>query len=156
MGRLWLQTSEGKKIHIPIVEEDVNTPDTAILIPDTFKTRDRCYSGQIQINHPTLGTITINFDPPGRTGSCNQCGQCCSHLITDCKENICGYVIDGNYHRCQYLTILKGQNKGIGQINGTECKIRTTIFDIVKGCVFFPETAAEIANFPACGFSFGV
>lgn len=160
MGKIWLQTSDGKLIHLPIMGDDFNTPDDAVKIPVSIlgTGRDRCYSGQVSISHPTYGSVTFNFDPAGRTGSCNQCGECCSHTVANCPNPTnCGYVLtnDELYHACQYLTIFKGSNKGIGKVGGTECSIRTTILDVFKGCAFFPDQASDIVNCPHCGFSFG-
>ena len=153
MGSIYLQTSGGKNIHLPIVGADFNTPDSPVLLNvSVLGTRNRCYSGQVAIIIPTMGTITFDFDPPGRTGTCNQCGQCCSHPVASCPSpGKCDFVVVSGIHRCQYLTVLP---KGIGKANGTECSIRATIFNQLKGCVLFPTTAAQIANCPACGFSF--
>ena len=134
MGKIWLQTSDGSLIHLPIVEPDVNTPDSPVKIPvSTISAADRCLSLNRSVNLSAygLGTVTLNFNPPGRTGSCNQCGQCCVH--------------------CVYLKV----KTKIGKPNGTECSIRSNIFNVAKGCLLFPQTASEIANCPACGFTFG-
>jgi len=41
MGKIWVQTSSGKIIHLPIVEDDVNTPDDTIKIPTGVFISDR-------------------------------------------------------------------------------------------------------------------
>ena len=33
MGKIWLETTDGRLIHLPIVEDDFNSPDDAIRIP---------------------------------------------------------------------------------------------------------------------------
>lgn len=158
MGVLWLQTTDGKLIHVPIVGADINTPDSPTKVPTSiFSTAaNRCLNGQYNVDMSAygLGTVTVNLGPPGRTGTCNQCGECCSHPIASCPDpgGNCGYVLSGAYHKCQYLTI---QARGIGKSNGTECSIRATLLDRFKGCVLFPESASDIANCPACGFTFG-
>lgn len=153
MGVIWLQTTDGKLIHIPIVGADYNTPDTPTKIPTSiFDTEaNRCMNGTYNVNIPGVGTVTIDLDPPGRTGSCNACGQCCSHPAAGCAGG-CGYVTDGAFHRCTYLTI---KPRGIGKSNGTECSIRATILNVSKGCVMFPTDASDIVGYDACGFTFG-
>ena len=110
MGKIWVQTSSGRTIHLPIVEDDVNTADDPIVLPEILSV-NRCYDSNIQVVHPTLGTITFEFAPLGRTGSCNQCGVCCSHPVADCPhpEGDCGYLPhpDIDFHVCQYLVINK-------------------------------------------------
>jgi len=41
MGKIWVQTPSGKIIHLPIVEDDVNTPDDTIKIPTGVFISDR-------------------------------------------------------------------------------------------------------------------
>jgi len=160
MGKIWFQTSDGKNIHIPVVGEDVNTPSNPIVLSGiALATQNRCLSSQISIVHPTYGSITLDFTAPNRTGSCNQCGQCCSHTAANCLTPAsCAYVPVTNnkvdYHACQYLTILPGGNKGIGKTNGTECSIRSSILNQFKGCALFPQKASDVASFSACGFTF--
>lgn len=161
MGKIWLQTPDGKQIHLPVVGADVNTPDSPVKIPTTvLVTQNRCLSGQVQVTTPT-GTITLDFSAPGRTGSCIQCGQCCTHPIANCPDagGVCGYVLDSTrgIHKCQYLTINKIQGKdGLGKANGTECSIRATILGTFKGCTLFPGRPEEKAAWmTACGFTFG-
>jgi hypothetical protein len=158
MGLIWLQTTDGKLIHLPVVGADINSPEAPVKIPASVMVtgKNRCMSGQYTINIPTIGSVTINLDPIGRSGDCNQCGQCCTHNIAACVDLLCGYVVDmvNGVHKCQYLTILTGGNNGLGRNNGTECSIRTNILDIFKGCILFPENASQIANCPACTFIF--
>lgn len=155
MGKLWLQTTDGELIHVPIVGDDINTPDDPTIVPTSvFSTAaNRCLNGQYNVDIPGVGTVTVDLDPPGRTGTCNQCGQCCSHPIASCPDpgENCGYVLVGAYHQCQHLTV---KARGIGKSNGTECGIRTTLLNVSKGCVMFPGTASDISNCPACGFTF--
>ncbi len=155
MGVIWIQTATGQFIHLPIVGDDFNSPNDAAPIPSSVVRAgvgDRCFSGTPTVDLPGWGTVTFAFDPPGRIGSCNQCGQCCTHLISACGEGAnCGYIVSGTYHICQYLTI---RPKGIGRADGTLCSIRANIMDIFKGCILFPEKASEIVNCPACSFTF--
>lgn len=155
MGVIWIQTEDGKLIHIPVVGPDINTPDSPTKIPASLfaVAANRCLDGQFNVNVPGVGTVTVNLTPPGRSGTCNQCGQCCSHPIASCTEpgGNCGYVLVGGFHQCPHLTI---KARGIGKSNGTECAIRATILQTHKGCVLFPQQAIEIAGCPACGFTF--
>jgi len=157
MGKVWFQTSDGKNIHIPVVGNDINSPANPIVLSGVaLALQNRCLSGQIVIVHPTFGSITLDFSAPNRTGSCNQCGQCCTHSIALCQmpPGQCGYILDAarGVHKCQHLTIFP---KGIGKANGTECSVRATILDVLKGCTLFPSKAADIANCPDCQFTFG-
>lgn len=164
MGVIWLQTSDGKLIHLPIVGADVNTPDSPVKVPvSSVQTglSNRCLSGTYAVNLSALGygTVTLDFGAPGRSGSCNQCGSCCTHPVAACPmpPANCGYVLDTKYnvHKCQYLTITAGSNK-LGKPGQTSCSIRASIFDIAKGCTLFPSTASEIGpHMTACGFTFG-
>lgn len=156
MGKIWFQTSSGKRVYLPVVGNDINTPDTAIATSGVQSLiNNRCLSGTFQVVVPTYGTITFDFTVPGRTGSCNQCGQCCGHPPANCTEGAnCDYVIDSKsgWHVCQYLEVL---GKGIGKSDGTRCTLRATILDNMKGCIFFPEKASEIESYmTSCGFSF--
>jgi hypothetical protein len=158
MGTMWLQTSNGRLIHLPVVGADVNSPDDAIKVPTSvLATTDRCLSNQIQVVVAGHGTVTFDFTIPGRTGTCNQCGQCCSHPIASCPNpGDCGYILDtkSGTHNCQYLTVLPGGQKGIGKVNGTKCSVRDNILNVSKGCSTFPDRASDVANCPACGFTF--
>jgi len=65
MGKIWLETTDNRLIHLPIVGEDFNSPDDAIRIPTAvLVNRDRCFSGTIQIVSPQYGTITFAWDEP--------------------------------------------------------------------------------------------
>ena len=72
MGKIWLETTDGRLIHLPIVGEDFNSPDDAVRIPTgVLVNRNRCFSGLIQIVSPQYGTITFDFTEDGRTGEHN-------------------------------------------------------------------------------------
>lgn len=151
MAKIWLQTSDGKLIHLPVVGADVNTPDTPQKISTSvIATMNRCLSGTVVVNSP-YGNFTLNFAPVGRNGTCNQCGQCCSHTVAACTGT-CMYVLDtkSGRHVCRYLTILP---KGIGKTGGTECSIKADILNQMKGCTLFPEKAGDVADCPACSFT---
>ena len=78
MGKIWLQTDSGKLIHLPVVGEDINTPDDPQIIPTSLLSNqvlNRCFDDPITVTSPTHGEITFDFSSPGRTGSCNSCGQ---------------------------------------------------------------------------------
>ena len=153
MGKIWVQRSDGRVIHLPIVEDDFNTPDDPIVLPPVLAV-NRCYNQQIQVVHPTLGTITFDFMPPGLTGSCNQCGHCCSHLVEDCPHPTgdCGwpYNADIDAHACQYLTVLK-KNKW-PQAGNTECSLYADILNTFKGCAYPPDVIDPL--WINCGYSF--
>lgn len=162
MAYLWLITKSGSLIHVPIAGEvDFNTPDTPTKIPTSIIARelDRCVSGNYTFEIDGQ-SVTVLLDPPGRTGSCNQCGECCSHLVTQCPNPTgdCGYIVadDPLYHKCQYLNELKGPTRGIGKVGGTECSVHRDLLDLYKGCVFYPEQASDVENCPDCGFSWTV
>jgi len=157
MGKIWLQISDGKIIHLPIVEDDVNTADDPIVLPPGLLI-NRCYDSNIQVVHPTFGTITFEFAPSGRTGSCNQCGMCCGHPVADCEwgslEN-CGYILEPNlnWHVCQYLVINKWRKWG--DAGNTECSLGADIMNSFKGCTLFPDVPAKIRPYmTSCGYSF--
>lgn len=143
MGKIWVQTTEGKLIHIPIVEDDFNTPDDPVKIPTSVVVGGvgRCFSEQRQIVHPTYGTITFDFmQDSGKTGSCNQCGQCCTHPVDDClNPALCtwAYDVDIDAHACQYLVIDK-KNKWPDPGN-TSCSIYANILNVFKGCAYPPR-----------------
>lgn len=158
MAVIWLLTKAGSLIHVPIVgTEDFNNPDTPVKIPTSIVKRemDRCISGSYNLTIDGR-SVTILLDPPGRTGTCNQCGECCSHLVTQCPNptGYCGYIPADStlYHKCQYLDELHGPNKGIGKVGGTQCSIYRDLLDLSKGCVFYPEAASDVANCPTCSF----
>ncbi len=102
MAKMWLQTSDGKLIHLPIQGvDDFNTPDDPIKIPTSMiVNQDRCYAEPITIIHPILGSVTIDMKlADGRdsiTGSCVQCGMCCGHPVSECTltgpQGECGYI----------------------------------------------------------------
>jgi hypothetical protein len=155
---IWLETLSGEKIHMPTTGGDVNSPrDTNIPSTSLIVTKDRCLDGQHQYVLPYVGTVTIDYDPPGRTGSCDQCGQCCGHPEASCPMPPfnCGYVTNprapSGWHVCQYLSIAAGANK-FGKKSGTECSVRSTIFDISKACTLSPEERKTWMT--ACSFTF--
>ena len=158
MGKIWLETTNGKLIHLPIVEDDFNSPDDAIRIPTAVLiNRNRCFSGLIQIVSPQYGTITFDFTEDGRTGECNQCGQCCTHPVDACPNpGNCGWplrTIRGfdDFHSCQYLTILK-ENKW-GDPDNTECSIYTDLINTFKGCMYPQNQPDMLPHMTSCGFS---
>ena len=110
MGKIWLETTDNRLIHLPIVGDDFNSPDDAIKIPTAVLiNRNRCFSGTIQIVSPQYGTITFDFTEDGRTGSCNQCGQCCTHPADACPNpGNCGWPLRTiprmpDFHACEYF-----------------------------------------------------
>ena len=158
MGNIWLQRADGRLIHMPVVGADVNSSEDAVKIPVGVLTNpERCRDGTVEIVSPTHGSITFDFDVPGRTGSCNQCGSCCTHPVSACMNpGGCGYILDTNYdvHKCQYLSISPGAKK-LGKAGNTECSIRATILDVAKGCALEPSsTSAMYPHMTACGFTF--
>src|SRR3990167_11218580 len=114
LGIIWLQTTNGQLIHLPIVGDDINSPDDLIKIPTSVIGADainKNFSDKIIVNIPDKGNVIFDFSIPGRSGSCKRCGKCCG----DCK----------------YLII---------QPNGeTICDIRMNIFNIHKGCTLSPS-----------------
>ena len=159
MGKIWLETTDNRLIHLPIVEDDFNSPDDAIKIPTgVMINRDRCFSGTIQIVSPQYGTITFDFTQPGRTGTCNQCGQCCTHPVDACPDPAgnCGYPLreiarSPDVHACQYLTIFKDGKWG--DPANTECSIHTDLINTFKGCMLFPSENKMKPHMTSCGFS---
>lgn len=160
MAYLWLVTKAGSQIHVPIAGDvDFNTPDTPVKIPTSVVAReiDRCIAGTYTLTIDGQ-SVTILLDPPGRSGTCNQCGECCSHLVSECTDPTCGttgYILADNtlYHKCKHLRELKGPTGGIGNADGTECLIHRDLLDLSKGCVFYPEAASDVANCPHCSFT---
>ena len=159
MGKIWLQTANGHLIHAPIVGDDFNSPDDAVKIPTAvLVNRNRCFSGTIEIVSPTYGTITFDFTEDGRTGECNQCGQCCAHPVDACPDpgGNCGWPLreiarSPDVHACQYLTIFK-DNKW-GDPGNTECSIYTDLINISKGCLYPPSQTDVLPHMTSCGFT---
>ena len=152
MGKIWVQTSSGRTIHLPIVEDDINTADDPILLPEMLSV-NRCYSQQIVVAHPTLGTITFDFRPPGIIGSCNQCGHCCSHPLSECTNPPdCGYIYheDLDLHVCQHLVINKLRK--FPQAGNTSCALYADILNTYKGCAYVPKAINPL--WINCGYSF--
>jgi len=156
MGKVWLETSEGRLIHLTIVEDDFNTPNDPVKIPTSIiGIQNRCYGEQIQIVHPTLGSFTINLKPEGVTGSCNQCGMCCGHPVADCPWGSleqCGYILheDLQWHVCQHLVIDRWRKWG--DPDNSYCELYATILDNFKGCAYPP-----LHHHPwmtGCGYTF--
>jgi len=143
MGKIWLETSSGKLIHLPVQGDDFNSPDDDIRIPATIMiNKNRCYSQPITVSIPGRGTVTIDFmQDSGLTGSCNQCGMCCGHPAGDCQWGsleACGYVLnaDINWHVCQHLVISNWHKWGAK--NNTSCAIYADLINIFKGCIYPP------------------
>jgi hypothetical protein len=156
MGKIWLQKTNGALIHLPVVGADVNTPDSAVKISvSAVSSVNRCWSNQIVVNHPTYGQFTIDLRPPGIVGSCNQCGQCCSHPLANCPDlgGECGYILhpDLNIHVCQHLTINKWRKWG--DPDNTSCSIYASILDSSKGCAYPPDADEIMPWWTSCGFS---
>ena len=130
---------------------DYNTPEEAVVVPQTIVNLNRCL-GTIVLSTPK-GPVTLDFNLNGRTGSCNQCGQCCSHLASTCPARpTCCYIIDGIYHRCSHLVI---RAPGIGKRNGTECGIfNRLLYEGYKQCLAWPSQPNEVEGRPFCGFRF--
>ena len=155
MGKIWVQTSSGRLIHLPIVGDDFNTPDDTIKIPAAVISTTRHRSGTIEIVSPEYGTIMFDFDIDGRMGSCNECGMCCSHPAGGCSDPDCGYVLntDIDFHVCQHLVINKWRKWG--QAGNTECSLGTNLINTYKGCIWGPINPGEIhPHMTSCGFSF--
>lgn len=158
MGKIWLETTDGRLIHLPIVGDDFNSPDDAERIPTSILVnRNRCFSELIEVVSPQYGTITFDFTEPGRTGSCNQCGQCCTHPVDQCPAGgDCAWPLrqiqnHDDVHACQHLTIFK-DNKW-GDPGNTECSIYTDLINTYKGCMY-PLTQEKIKPWMfSCGFS---
>ena len=153
MGKIWLQTTSGRLIHLPVVGDDVNTPDEAEKISVSLLSADRCFSSQISVVHPTKGSIAFDFMAgSGLTGSCNQCGQCCTHPVDACPDpkGECGwpYRADINSHACKYLRVIN-KNKWPKPGN-TQCSIYADILNVFKGCAYPPELLPHMTN---CGYT---
>src|SRR4030042_6665077 len=128
-----------------------NDPKTADVAPEDLSVCNRC-SNSLTVN-TAQGPVTIYFNLNGRTGACNQCGVCCSHLISACTHGKdCGFIVSGQYHICQHLQI---KAPGIGKKNGTACGIwNRLLYEGYKSCVTWPSEKFEIAPYPNCGFRF--
>ena len=161
MGIVWIESRQsGKRFHLPVRGDDVNTSDNPIIIPSLNPIRNRCFDHDIEVTLPEFGTFTLAIGVDGRTGSCNQCGECCTHPIGNCPDESgnCGYILDTDrgIHKCQHLTI-KNPNS-LGKANGTSCDLSENILEIYKGCVLWPQNADEFSQMiwlTNCGYSFG-
>ena len=152
MGKIWLETTDGRLIHLPIVEDDFNSPDDPVRIPTLMVLNmNRCYGAQIIVVHPTLGTITLDLRPDGITGTCNQCGHCCTHPASECVEP-CGYIYheDLDLHVCQHLVINKWRK--FPQAGNTSCALYSDILNTYKGCAYPPKAINPL--WVNCGYSF--
>lgn len=151
MGKVWILKSDGKRFHLPVQGNDVNTPDTAIDVSMVqAMSINRCYSEPIIINHPTFGQFIIDMNREGLTGSCNQCGQCCTHPVGDCPGNCAwSYRSDIDAHACPYLVVDKVQK--FPQAGNTSCSLYATILDDYKGCAYPPDTVNPL--WINCGYS---
>ena len=159
MGKIWLQTANGHLIHAPIVGDDFNSPDDAIKIPASIlANKNRCFSGLIEVTDPEYGTVVFDFTEEGRTGSCNQCGQCCTHPIDVCPHPTgdCGWPLreirdHDSVHACQYLTIKN--DKKWGNPGNTECSVYTNLIEISKGCIYPLYQSDWKPHMTSCGFT---
>lgn len=142
MAVVWIQIANGNMIHLPILGDvDFNTCHDPIKIrSDVIKnalksiTADRCFSGQYEVKIPGVGRFTLNFDPPGRTGTCNRCGQCCVLTGQPCDA----LVITGT----------------VGQPGATSCSVHADLLDVCKGCLLFPDLPKHLLLCPNCSFTF--
>ena len=129
LGIIWLQTTFGQLIHLPVVGSDVNSPDDQVKIPTSvigIDAMNKEFSDKIPVDILGKGNVIFDFGVPGRTGSCKRCGKCCGE--------------------CQYLIIRPGEQ--------AVCDIRMNIFNIAKGCTLSPSKINDIENYPDCGFKF--
>jgi len=151
MGLVWILRTDGKRCHLPVQGDDVNTPDTAIDVSFIQAvTIDKCFGEPIVVNHPIFGQFTIDMRYPGIIGSCNQCGQCCTHPVEACPGNCAWpYRSDIDCHACPHLVVDK-VNKW-PQANNTYCDIYQTILDVFKGCAYPPR--ALHPHMTNCGYS---
>ncbi len=154
MATIWLKDKDGRTFHLlcNIIKapEKVLLSTTTILAPiPSLVQLDNTYKVETE-----YGTIEIDFNVNGRSGKCLHCGVCCSHLAIDCpdKDGKCGMVVDGRYHRCEYLRIITS----IGVSGGTECIIKNRwLYEGKKSCLNFPVEKYEIEPYVAtCGFTF--
>jgi hypothetical protein len=126
---------------------------TAPVVQETITGENRC-SNSLTVTVDG-SPRTIYFNTNGRTGSCNQCGQCCSHLASTCPYGAsCGRTqIVGLYHACPHLIV---GPQGIGKKNGTTCGIyNRLLYEGYKSCVPFPSEKYEIGSrMTACGYRF--
>jgi len=156
MGKIWLRTTHGKLIHLPVQGDDVNNPDDPLgLTTAVMVNQNRCYGQPIVVNHPTLGQFTIDLRPDGITGSCNQCGMCCGHPASDCQWtdlDECGYILntDLDWHVCQHLVIDKWRKWG--DPDNSYCSLYATILDEFKGCAYPPKRIDPWMT--GCGYVF--
>lgn len=163
MGNLWVQTSDGKLIHLAVAGNDINTPASPTKIPTSVVSAalaDRCLAGNVSITIAGYGPVTFVFDPPGRSGLCNQCGSCCVHPVANCTSapGTCDFILDTKYnvHKCPHLDIKPGQGK-LHNANGTSCTIHASLVDNLKGCLYFPVRSSELSPWMNnCGFTFSV
>ena len=133
MGVIWLQTTSGKLIRMPVVGPDVNALDDLIKIPTSVIGNDainKNFSDKITVDIEGKGPVIFDFSVPGRTGSCKKCGYCCSH--------------------CEHVIVVDE----IGKPNGALCDIRMNIFNISNGCTLAPDCPEQVHNYKDCGFQF--
>ena len=154
MGKIWLETTNGNLIHLPIVGEDFNSPDDAAKIPASIVINmARGYGEQITIVHPTLGQITLDLRPGGITGECNRCGHCCTHPLSECTNPPdCGwpYNTDLDLHVCSHLVI--NRINQWPRKDNTYCDLYADILNVYKGCAYPPKAINPL--WVNCGYSF--
>lgn len=151
MGKVWILRSDGKRCHLPIQGDDVNTPDTAIDVSMVQSIAiNKCYGQPIVVNHPTFGQFTIDMRRDGMTGACNQCGMCCTHLVEDCPGNCAWpYRADIDCHACPHL-VVENIHKW-PKAGNSYCDIYGTILDVYKGCAYPPKAIRP--EWTNCGYS---
>lgn len=156
MGVIWVQTSNNKMLHLPIIGPDINTPDSLPKVPASSIPIEELRSGVISpVFVEGYGIILFNFTAPGRTGSCVQCGSCCTHPVENCPGQ-CTYIYDEQYnvHKCQYLIINPGEGK-LGEPGQAACSLYSNVIEACKGCLFGPGSIREMMPWmKKCGFKF--
>jgi len=155
MGKIWLETSDNRLIHLNVIGDDVNSPNDAVKIPTSLVlNQNRCYGEQVVVNVPDYGVVTIDLRPDGITGLCVQCGHCCTHLVADCPntEGVCGwpYRADIDCHACSHL-IVKNVNQWPKK-NNTSCALYADILSFSKGCAYSLDVIDP--KWVNCGYSF--
>jgi len=155
VGKLWLIRPNGRIFHIPVQGADVNTGQDPIAVGLVQSiAANRCLSQPFTVSHPTYGTVTIDFSNPNLTGSCNQCGMCCTHAPGDCPDagGNCGWPLNTNLnlHMCQYLTITGNWHQW-PKAGLTRCSVYSNILGTFKGCAYVPDIIKP--EWTECGFS---
>jgi len=155
MGMVWFEDSRGHKFHLPIVEDSINTPNTAIHIGE-LNMAGMMYSGNVQVAIQGYPTFTFAFELPGRSGSCIRCGLCCTHPPED-PPTVCAWPLNEEYgvHVCPEL-IIDPRKNSLGKSGRCSCAARGNLLELYKGCALWPRNLGD--KYPwcmgTCGFSF--